>query len=107
MKTHMNTGYSILPKFNKEITMLNYFHTDTESKTKIIYYGPDQYIVKDFKLYELWEVFSADSRSNQTALRISFRVDWISKPWPVWSLADSKIKSGLHNAENEVARWLV
>jgi len=105
MKTHMNTGYAILPKVYREITMLNYSHTDTEFKHKVIFYGPDQYIMKDFKCLESWEIFSADPRSNQTVLRLSFRIKWLSKPFGIWSVADSKIKAGVKKVEKEITTW--
>ena len=84
---------------------MQYRQTETEFDFKTVSYGPDQFIIDDFKYVESWEIFSADPQSNQVVLRCGFKIDWLSKPIGIWSLADSMIKSRVRESEKSLKTW--
>jgi hypothetical protein len=105
IKTTTQTGNPIAPTCNSDVRFLQYHQTETEFDFKTISYGPDQFIVDDFKYIETWEIFSADPQSNQVVLRCGFKIDWLSKPFGIWSLADSMIKSRVRESEKSLKTW--
>lgn len=64
IKTTTKTGNPMAPTMNSDVRFLQYRNTETEFDYKTISFGPDQFIIDDFKYLESCEIFSADPHSN-------------------------------------------
>lgn len=105
IKATTKTGNPLNPTLLSDIRFLQYRQTETEFDFKTISYGPNQFIAEDFKYFETWEIFSADPQSNQVVLRCGFKIDWLSKPFAIWSIADSMIRSRVRESEKSLKTW--
>ena len=82
----------IMPKIYSDVTLEQYQHSDNELGLHLISFAPDQYLSDSFVYNENWEIFTVDPESKQVALRISYKVDWVSKPWGFWRLINRAIQ---------------
>lgn len=50
-----------------------------------------------------WEVLTTDPDSNEVALRISAHIEWLNKPWGVWSTIESEANKKLQSGAKVVS----
>lgn len=50
-------------------------------------------------------MLTTDERSNQVVLRMSYRVEWVSKPWGLTTLIEHAITNQVNLTAKTAATW--
>lgn len=48
---------------------------------------------------------TSDPLANQVVVRMSYRIEWISKPFGVWSIINSQVQSQIATTSKKLETW--
>jgi hypothetical protein len=92
MKMFTEMSNPLNPVCTTFIDVMIYKDSDTEFEWKVVSEMPNQYVYDFFKYNEKWEVHTPFPGSNQVVLRKSHEIEWLYKPWGIWSIMQNEIK---------------
>jgi hypothetical protein len=82
-----------------------YEDSETRLCWKQVSFSPDQYLVDSLKVMMNWEVLTTDPSSEHVAIRISYHIEWLYKPFGFWRFVESETNKKLLNSAKLVAGW--
>ena len=69
------------------------------SKTKLAWYSishaEGQYLYDSIKVINNWEVITSDEQSKKVVVRMSYKIEWINKPFGFTSIIEKCTKSSI------------
>ena len=93
------------PILYSDVDYLFYKQDDLSLGWKSVTSQPNQYLFDDFEIMENWEVMTSDPLANQVVVRMSYKIEWISKPFGVWSIINSQVKSQIVAKSQKLESW--
>lgn len=81
VKLSTPTPNPIAPTCISDVYFLLYENKRESLKWQSMSYAPDQYLSDTFKFWDNWEVLTSSPDSEEVVVRMSYRVEWVDKPW--------------------------
>ena len=68
-------------------------------------YAPDQYLSDTFKFWDDWEVLTPDVESEQVVVRMSYKIQWVNKPWLLGGQIEDAIINKVRLTDTKARQW--
>ena len=58
-----------------------------------------------FRIETKWDILTPDPKSQQVAMRQSFKINWLDKPFGVWKIMDQILHDQFEKKSSNVQAW--